>query len=281
VKPGQASKTAVLVCSARAVADADPALPNFSDPTAFVLLPEDARERVLRVRSGTKPVGAKQNFEHGFLLRQSKVMVARTHAIDHAVREARHAQVVILGAGLDGRAWRMPELADVTVFEVDHPDSQQAKRERVGGLKQTARDVRFVAVDFERDDLDAALAGSGHDASQPTTWIWEGVVMYLERRDIEASLQVISRRSASNSRLIVLYHRPAFMVALIGLFVRRLGEPIRSVFQPEAMRALLAKYGFDVVHDQSLRDVGRTMSAVIAEATRMAKHARIVTAKRT
>ena len=81
----------------------------------------------------------------------SKMMVARTVAIDEAVRDAASPQVVILGAGLDGRAWRMSELADVTVFEVDHPDSQREKRARAAPLKQAARDVRFVPVDFTRD----------------------------------------------------------------------------------------------------------------------------------
>jgi Leucine carboxyl methyltransferase len=51
-------------------------------------------------------------------------------AIDDAIRTAASPQVVILGAGLDGRAWRVSELADAIVFEVDHPDSQRMKRER-------------------------------------------------------------------------------------------------------------------------------------------------------
>ena len=115
------------------------------------------------------------------------MMVSRTVAIDEAVRAAASPQVVILGAGLDGRAWRMQELRDVTVFEVDHPDSQRVKRARVSALQQVARDVRFVPVDFTRDRLDDALAAAGHDATRPTTWIWEGVVMYLELADIEAT----------------------------------------------------------------------------------------------
>ena len=120
------------------------------------------------------------------------MMVARTVAIDDAVRAATAPQVVILGAGLDGRAWRMPELRDVTVFEVDHPDSQRVKRARVSALEPVARDIRFVPVDFTRDRLDDALAAAGHDATRATTWIWEGVVMYLELSDIDATLSVIA-----------------------------------------------------------------------------------------
>ena len=50
-------------------------------------------------------------------------------------------------------------------------------RSRVASLKQAARDVRFVPVDFTRDRLDDALADAGHGKERQTTWIWEGVVM--------------------------------------------------------------------------------------------------------
>ncbi|MGZ5969427.1 MAG: class I SAM-dependent methyltransferase [Polyangiales bacterium] len=279
MKPGQASKTAVLVCMGRALADRDPSV-AFSDPTAFALLPDDARRRVEWVESGAAPKGLRQKIQRGYLVRQSKVMVARTSAIDEAVREAAHRQVVILGAGLDGRAWRMPELAGAVVFEVDHPDSQREKRARVAELKQTAREVRFVAVDFTRDDLDEALAKAGHDRTLPTTWIWEGVVMYLTLADIEATLAVVARRSKTGSRLLVLYHAPAFIVHIVGLVVRRVGEPLRSSFEPEAMRTLLAKHTFGVVRDQNMAEIGRAISAAIAEATKPTKHLRLAVAQR-
>jgi hypothetical protein len=76
------------------------------------------RERVERVRSGVAPKGLRGAIERGYLTRESKIVAARTGAIDDAVRDARSPQLVILGAGLDGRAWRMPELSDVVVFEV-------------------------------------------------------------------------------------------------------------------------------------------------------------------
>ena len=199
------------------------------------------------------------------------MMVARTIAIDEAVRAAASPQVVILGAGLDGRAWRMPELRDVTVFEVDHPDSQREKQARAAALQRIAREVRFVPVDFARDRLDDALAAAGHDPARPTTWVWEGVVMYLERADIEATLAVIQRRSAPGSRLVL--HVRALgrcCCALIGLLVRRLGEPLRSLFTPEQMRALLARHGFAVARDEE--PAGDRRPAVRRPRTRYADH---------
>jgi methyltransferase (TIGR00027 family) len=206
------------------------------------------------------------------------MMAVRTVAIDDAVRSAKSPQVVILGAGLDGRAWRMPELAGSIVFEVDHPDSQRAKRARVSALDRAAREVRFVAVDFTRDSLDTALAAAGHDPATPTTWIWEGVVMYLAQLAIDATLAVIDRRSAGASRLIVAYHAPALILRVVRPLVRRMGEPLQSSFTPEQMRALLARYRFDVVRDDSIASLGAAIAGSVAKATRFNTHLRIATA---
>ncbi len=264
----------------RAVAHGRTSVARFADPTALALLPEDARARVERVRAGTPATGLRARVERGYLNRQSKMMVARTVAIDDAVRAAASPQLVILGAGLDGRAWRMPELRDVVVFEVDHPDSQRDKRARSTALTPVARDIRFVPVDFARDDLDEALASAGHDPARATTWIWEGVVMYLTLADIEATLAVIDRRSAAASRLIVAYHSPWPLLRLVGLLLRRIGEPLRSAFTAEAMRGLLAKHKFEVVQDEDVPTIGAGLSAEIARATRVVKHLRIATAVR-
>jgi methyltransferase (TIGR00027 family) len=280
MKSGRASRTAELVCMGRAVAHE--AIPGvaFRDPTAFALLPDGARERVVRVRSGTPPKGLRQHVEQGYLRRQSAMMAVRTLAIDDAVRGANTEQVVILGAGLDGRAWRMPELCDTVVFEVDHPDSQRDKRARIGPLARTAREVRFVPVDFERDALDDALQKAGHDPSLSTVWVWEGVVMYLAEADIEATLAVIDRRSAPRSRLVIAYHAPAPILAIVGFLVGLLGEPLRSAFTPAAMQRLLAKFRFRVVSDEDVHTIGTRLSPDIGRVTKLVRHLRVVMAER-
>ena len=99
----------------------------------------------------------------------------RTAAIDEALRMALAAgarQLVILGAGLDARAYRLPELSGVSVFEVDHPATQAAKRERLGEAGNGDARVVFVGVDFERDALEERLASAGHDPTIGTAWIW-------------------------------------------------------------------------------------------------------------
>jgi methyltransferase (TIGR00027 family) len=174
----------------------------------------------------------------------------------------------------------MPELAERVVFEVDHPDSQRDKRGRAARLRQTAREIRFVPVDFARDGLDAALSGSGHAPDQPTTWVWEGVVMYLEPEDIEATMRVIARRSAPASRLIILYHSPSWLLRFVGFMTRRLGEPLRSELRPEAMRGLLARHGFLVTRDDDMRTLGAALGPEVQRMTRYVTHMRNVVADR-
>jgi methyltransferase (TIGR00027 family) len=280
MRPGQESKTAVWVCMGRAIAHEAPWAAGFRDPTALALLPEAARTSVERIRAGGAPRGWRERIGDRIVNVRAYPMLVRTMAIDTAVREAAAPQLVILGAGLDGRAWRMPELRDAVVFEVDHPDSQRGKRDRAAALSPIARDVRFVAVDFERDRLDDALTTAGHDPALATTWIWEGVVMYLAPSDIAATLAVIERRSAAASRLVVVYHRPALALRLMRPVMGRIGEPLRSAFTPDAMRDLLAGHGFGVVRDQDLPAIGAALSPGIAQKMRAMRHIRIAVADR-
>lgn len=253
----------MLVCQGRAVAHGRLAVGRFADPTAAVLLRGPELAGVERVRSGVVPQGWGARVEFEMLRASAEVMVPRTVAIDEAVRARPAPQVVILGAGLDGRAWRMPELADVEVFEVDHPSSQRDKRDRVGDLRALAGSVRFVPVDLTRDRLDAALASAGHQPAVATTWVWEGVVPYLRRAEVTATVEVVSDRSAAGSRLVVNYQSPALsagvgrlaaraMTALAGRPDPLAGEPRRSSWTPAAMRELLAGHGFTVVSDEDL-----------------------------
>src|SRR6185295_3412581 len=116
---------------ARAIAHGRTPVAAFSDPTAMMLLSAEQQAEVERIRQGPRPKGWRARFRYEHLERESQMMVARTVAIDADLSRAAATQVVILGSGLDGRAWRMKELSKAVVFEVDHPDSQQQKRQRV------------------------------------------------------------------------------------------------------------------------------------------------------
>ena len=88
-------------------------------------------------------------------------------------------QVVILAAGLDSRAYRLPWPGDTTIFELDRPQVLDFKREVLAeqGAKPNA-ERREVAVDL-REDWPQALRDSGFDAAKPSAWIAEGLLLYL------------------------------------------------------------------------------------------------------
>jgi methyltransferase (TIGR00027 family) len=280
VKEGRASQTATIVCVARAAAHGRTTDPRFQDPVAIQLLSDDDRASVERLRNGEAARSTRENIVHETMKRRGEMMVVRTNFVDDVVRDTRAAQVVILGAGLDGRAWRMAELAEAIVFEVDHPDTQRDKRARTASLRPLAREVRFVSVDFTKDSLAEALAAAGHDPSVPTTWIWEGVVMYLRRAEIEATMKVIAARSAPSSALAIVYASRSPLYFLVGFLVRQLGEPFRSAFTAAQMAALLHSFGFDVALDEDVPTAAKRSTAAVQAAVKPMRHLRLVSATR-
>jgi len=268
-----------MVCAGRAVATERRLDEHFSDPTAFALLPDAARESVSHFLARGRPRGVRELMQYIRLQPLAAVMTVRTMTIDRAIVAGATPQLVILGAGLDGRAYRMPELNNTVVFEVDHPDSQREKRERVAQLTATAREVRFVPVDFARDSLDTALTQAGHDPSQPTTFVWEGVVMYLSEDAIAATMRVIARRSAPGSSLIIVYHVPSWMVLVIAPMVRMMNEPLRSHTTPAEMRQLLAGYDYRVVSDDAVAELAKHVSPKLAREIAFATHLHVAVAE--
>ncbi len=96
-----------------------------------------------------------------------------------AVDDLGFRQIVILGAGYDTRAARLPR-AGVRYFEVDHPATQASKRERLAALDGYPRDAAtYVTCNFEREDPIERLVANGFDARDGALVIWEGVVPYL------------------------------------------------------------------------------------------------------
>jgi len=255
VKAERPSRTAHFVAHGRALADAGLShVPDFHDPTARVFLSKKGKRSLAKTeraaREGTRGIGVEMARV------MADMMALRTAAIDTAVRDAIAAgatQLVILGAGYDGRAWRMPELSRVKVFEVDHPATQGEKRTHLAELPPATGKVSFVPIDFKQESLDAVLERAGHDRSSPTCWIWEGVVMYLTRDVVRATLAAIAGRSAPGSTLIVNYHT-VHRRLLMRLMFRLIGEPQISAWTQEEMAADLRSVGFVVREDSGMDD---------------------------
>jgi methyltransferase (TIGR00027 family) len=216
----------------------------------------------------------------------------RTAAIDAALHGAVDDgidQLVVLGAGLDGRAWRLPWLRDVDVLEVDHPDTQALKRERTAALPPLSRSVRLVSVDFEREHLGDRLDRGGHVPARRTFWIWEGVTPYLEPEAVDATLRDVADRSAPGSILAMTYATPEVTPVplpgvreVVALGFRTLGEPLRALCTPAQTQARLHRFGLQILTDTDQRQwsAGRRLEPTLAiayRAERLALAKRITT----
>ncbi|WP_297496667.1 SAM-dependent methyltransferase [Pseudonocardia sp.] len=131
-------------------------------------------------------------------------MAVRSRVFDDAlldgVRAAR--QVVVLAAGLDARALRLPWPSGTTVFEVDQPRVLAFKQEVIDSRGDTSGDRRTVPVDL-RDDWSSALLDRGFDPAAPTAWLAEGLLPYLPAEAEKALFETIDRLSAPGSTLAV------------------------------------------------------------------------------
>jgi methyltransferase (TIGR00027 family) len=175
-------------------------------------------------------------------------MVLRTQAIDAHLASALHSgidQLVILGAGLDARGWRLEALKDVTVFEVDHPATQRYKRKRMS-QKRPPADIRYVSVDFERERFANALEAAGFRSGAPSAWIWEGVAMYLPLDAVHDTLGQLTSLAAPGSELAMTYRVPGLLpygplgrVAIPVVFAAA-GEPLKATLQPHELASAVA-----------------------------------------
>jgi len=189
--------------------------------------------------------------------------IARTRVIDEFVTDALSdgcVQVVLLGAGYDTRASRLRALAGVPVYEVDHPATQARKRK---ALAASPANVRYVAVDFERDRLDMALSDAGLDPKRLAAVVWEGVFSYLSVDSIDRTIRSLTATCAPGSRLLLTYVDQAALDdegsrELPWLqAVNRAGEPFRTGLAPELAGEFFHARGLTLRHDESTSEAAR------------------------
>jgi methyltransferase (TIGR00027 family) len=264
MKADRSSRTAEYMALFRALETCQPpARRLFEDPYAAGLLSSGALRAVARLgRLVVVGRAVPWALDRGWPRTRSSAVV-RTRLIDDAVREGLAGgarQLVLLGAGLDSRPYRLPEARAVAVFEVDHPATQASKCERLRAtMGALPPGVRYLPVDFERDDLSAALENAGYAPALRSVVVWEGVVSYLSAAAVEHNLALLARLMAPTSRLIFTYvHRGALdgslhfdEAARWRGWVRFSGEPFTFGFDPAELPAYLSARGFTPIFDLS------------------------------
>ena len=283
MREGQASGTAERVAIERAVHQLLDRPIVFADPLAIRMIGADAADRLRAHPEEHDRSSPLRPFVRAIVVVRSRL------AEDEVARgvAAGVAQYVILGAGLDTFAYRNPHPA-LRVFEVDHPATQARKRERLAATGLAVPDqLTFVACDFGRESMPAALDRSGFDRARPAVFAWLGVVMYLER---EAVMETLAFIGSLPERTAVIFDY-ALPPHLFGWRARwryrrrledlaRRGEPWISFFEPAALRKDLVRLGLPDIDDLSGDDINRRFLANRTDALRAAGAARLVVARK-
>jgi methyltransferase (TIGR00027 family) len=193
-------------------------------------------------------------------------VAARTRLIDDTLGTLTNdqlSQLVVLGAGFDTRPYRLKSLSSLPVFEVDHPDTQAAKRATLQRVLPTLPDnVTFVPSDFNLGALDQAMIDAGYRHQHPTVFLWEGVTNYLTEEAIDTTLRWCAKTAGASSVVLFTYVHSDVLNdpdAFIG--ARRLhstldkvGEQLTFGMDPNDMKAFLGERGLDLEWDYGAAD---------------------------
>ncbi len=237
----QPSRTALSSARARAVHQVADTPRVFTDPLAARIVGGDP-----------VPAGAP-----GMPAEVRLFMALRHRVAEDALRAAaRTRQVVVLGAGLDTFAYRNRDPA-LRVFEVDHPATQEWKRERLSeaGIAVPGT-VVFCPVDFAERTAEEGLVAAEFDRHAPAFFMLLGVAPYLTRDALLDTARFVARLPAP-AELVFDYNQPPATLpaqyrpalAAQAEAMARMGEPWRSFFTPAEIATELAAAGFDGVTD--------------------------------
>lgn len=236
MKEGTASRTARGVAAHRLNYDRVPA--PYGNPAADEALARDVANGIDR------PPGTPM---HEYLR-------IRTRFFDQVVVTALGrgtTQVVIAGAGYDGRAFRYAK-PGVRWFELDHPATQADKRARIARLGLPAAHLAFVAADFTTDQIAAPLRAAGLDPTAACLFLLEGVAVYLELPVLTRVLDQLRQVAGPGSALAVSVSAVAQGSPSRRRFEQRLaevGEPARSALSVEQAATLLSAAGWTPAED--------------------------------
>lgn len=182
------------------------------------------------------------------------MLAARTRFFDEAVLTALAGgtrQVVICGAGYDDRALRF-RTRDARFFELDQGPTQADKARRLQAMDTDLTGLTLAEADFRRDDVTAVLAASGHDPAQPTLFLCEGLLIYLDRPTLTRLLTGLASCAAPGSTLAanLAVHSEGLATARVLAAAnarRRAGEtePWRTILPERDQIALLRSAGWD------------------------------------
>ncbi len=175
-------------------------------------------------------------------------------------------QLVILGAGYDTRAYRIGGLDKIKVFEIDHPDTQRIKQERIEKIfGRLLEHVVYVPVNFGEDSLGEELLDFGYSRQKKTLFVMEGLIMYIPPQAVDDTLAFIAKNSGKGSKIIFDYYPLSLVNGTSSLksaeniknFVADVGEPLTFGIEDCGVEEFLSMRGFCQITGVSSEDYRR------------------------
>jgi methyltransferase (TIGR00027 family) len=189
-------------------------------------------------------------------------VVARVRYFDDIIKLSAQEgleQLVIMGAGYDTRAYRIEELEKVHVFEVDHPDTIELKKDKIKEIFGIIpAQVTYVLADLEVEKLDPRLAESGYDKTKKTLFAMEGLIYYLPPEAVDGLLSFIVHSSGEKSAVVFDYGRvkpdnTAHKDNNGYKFAKKRGAPVKSSIN-EPIEKFLSERGFYKIQNMESED---------------------------
>lgn len=218
-------------------------------------------------------------------------ILCRTRYLDDVVRRSLEqgvAQLVILGAGFDTRAYRIAGVDQAQVFELDLPGSVKLKQTRLEKvLGAVPEHVTLAGIDFDRQDLGDVLNAAGFKTGRNTIFLWEGVTQYLTEGAVKQTLEFVSDVGVAiaftyvRQGIIDGSTRPDWFNTLLS-FARKVGSPFIFGLDPLKLASYLADLGLTLIEDvgaaeyreRYLVPLGRKLTVFDAERVAFAEASR-------
>ena len=250
------------------------------DAMAYRMLPAGSRVFVKLMQP---------NWVRNWIIRQSEkslpgiwggMLCRKRYVDDKLIESVEHVDAVInLGAGFDTRAYRLPSLSGLPIWEVDQHEIIDSKRARLlkvfGAIPSN---INLVPIDFDHEDLGLALSSHGYPDGKRTFFIWEAVTQYLTEAGIRSTFSFLAK-APTGSRLIFTYVRKDFLdgrniygsekfykdFVLKKIFIFGMERELLPAFIQEFGWKLIEDIGYNELAPKYIKPTGRSLTSTPIE----------------
>ena len=272
----QESMTAKLCSFARAYHSTMGKNKIFDDYLAYDIIGKDEYDRIGRLLQSdyaAEPYEPRYGFESVWVFDEmdryfSPITLSRIAFAERALRrfaESRsESQYVVLGAGMDTFAFRNTD-ETIQIYELDHPDTQAYKLQRIHKLRWTIpENVHYAPVDFEKEEFGRALLRAGFCQAGASFFSLLGVAYYLKPESFRRIVRGIGELASSGSQFVFDFpdettfaeKRPRRVRELTEI-TSKLGEPMLHGFSVDEIHTILNEEGFNIRRHEGPRDIQR------------------------